>query len=141
MRVLFDTNILLDAILTRGPFDTDARFLLTAVELGRIIGFVSATTITDVYYLVRRQTRSAEIAMTTVNRLMELMEICTVDRNVLEQAILSNQSDFEDAVQIACEIALSLDAIVTRDVSGFTDSAIQVLSPNVLRNQVEDAQN
>lgn len=137
MRILFDTNILLDAILTREPFATDAAFLLTAVELGQITGFVSATTLTDVYYLVKRQTRSAETAFNAVNELLELMEICTVDRAVLEQAILFDRDDFEDAVQIACAIRLGLDAIVTRDVAGFTNSLISIISPENLKNKLK----
>lgn len=141
MRVLFDTNILLDAILRREPFTADAAFLIRAVGADQIKGFVSATTSTDVYYVVKRQTKSAEMARNAVADLLAIMEICTVDRNVLEQAILSNQSDFEDAVQIACAIVFGLNAIVTRDVAGFTDSVIQVLSPDILRNQVAGTQN
>jgi predicted nucleic acid-binding protein len=86
-RVLFDTNILLDALLAREPFVANAAFLLATIESGQIIGFVTATTITDVHYLVGRQTKSAEIAMTAVTRLLALMEICAVDHGVLEQAI------------------------------------------------------
>jgi predicted nucleic acid-binding protein len=139
MRVLFDTNILLDALLAREPFVTDAAFLLTAVELGQIAGFASATTMTDVYYLVKRQTKSAEIAATAVTRLLKLMEICTVDHAVLEQAVLLNQDDFEDSVQIVCAIKFSLDAIVTRDIAGFSDSPILAISPENLKNELEKA--
>jgi predicted nucleic acid-binding protein len=119
MRVLFDTNILLDALLAREPFVRDASFLFEAVEGGQIQGFISATTVTDVHYLVGRQTRSAETAITAVTRLLQLMEICTVDREVLEQAIALRLPDFEDAVQVASAIRLELDAIVSRDVNGF----------------------
>ncbi|WP_404783887.1 PIN domain-containing protein [Altericista sp. CCNU0014] len=85
MRVLFDTNVLLDALLAREPFVEDAAFLLKGIESGQIEGFMSATTVTDVHYLVGRQTRSPETAITAVIRLLELMEICTVDRNVLNE--------------------------------------------------------
>ncbi len=66
MRVLFDTNVLLDALLAREPFVADAAFLLEAVEAGRVEGFLSATTVTDVHYLVKRQTGSAETAIAAV---------------------------------------------------------------------------
>lgn len=52
IRVLFDTNVLLDALLAREPFVADAAFLLEAVDSRQITGFMSATTITDVHYLV-----------------------------------------------------------------------------------------
>lgn len=134
MRVLFDTNVLLDALLAHEPFVVNAAFLLTAVEAGQIEGFMSATTVTDVHYLVRRQTQSAEIAIDAVTRLLNLMEIAAVDREVLQQAIGLRLTDFEDAVQIACAIRLGLNVIATRDVDGFTNSPIAVLSSEDLRN-------
>lgn len=136
MKVLFDTNVLLDAMLAREPFVADAAFLLNAVESGRVEGFMSATTVTDVHYLVGRQTKSSEAAIAAVTRLLALMEICAVDREVLEEAIALELPDFEDAVQIACAIELELEAIVTRDVNGFAGSPIPVLSPQELRNRL-----
>ena len=133
MRVLFDTNVLLDALLAREPFVADAAFLLEAVEAGRLEGFMSATTVTDVHYLTGRQTKSAEIAITAVTRLLKLMEICPVDRGVLEQAIVLKLADFEDAVQVACAISLRLEAIITRDIPEFTGSPIPVLSSGELK--------
>ena len=94
MRVLFDTNVLLDALLAREPFVVDAALLLEAIESGKIEGFMSATTMTDVHYLVGRQTKNPETAMIAVTRLLALMEICTVDHNVLEQAIALKLPDF-----------------------------------------------
>lgn len=136
MRVLFDTNVLLDALLAREPFVADAAFLLETVESGQVEGFMSATTVTDVHYLVARQTRSTEVAIAAVTRLLALMEICAVDRGVLEQAIALGLTDFEDAVQVAAAIKLGLEAIVTRDVDGFTGSPILVLSPKDMRNRL-----
>ena len=136
MRVLFDTNILLDALLARELFVANAAFLLNAVESKQIEGFMSATTVTDVHYLVRRQTQSVEIAINAVTRLLTLMEIAAVDREVLQQALDLRLVDFEDAVQVACAMRFGLDAIVTRDVNGFANSPILALSPDELRNRL-----
>lgn len=95
IRVLFDTNVLLDALLAREPFVADAAVLLDAVETGLIAGCMTATTITDIYYLVRRQTKSTETAMVALTRLLVLMEISTVDRGVLEQAITLKLDDLK----------------------------------------------
>ncbi|MEG4864095.1 MULTISPECIES: PIN domain-containing protein [unclassified Microcoleus] len=127
-------------MLAREPFVADAAFLLNAVESGRIEGFMSATTVTDVHYLVGRQTKSSEAAIAAVTRLLALMEICAVDREILEQAIGLGLPDLEDAVQIACAIELELEAIVTRDVNGFAGSSISVLSPQELRNRFDLAE-
>lgn len=136
MRVLFDTNVLLDALLAREPFVANAAVLFNAVEAEQIEGFISATTVTDVHYVVRRQTQSLETAIDAITRLLALMEIAAVDREVLEQAIALGFSDFEDAVQVACAMRIGLDAIVTRDVDGFTNSPISVSSPENLINRL-----
>ncbi|HYX13471.1 MAG TPA: PIN domain-containing protein [Nostoc sp.] len=136
MRVLFDTNILLDALLAREPFVADAAFLLETVESGQVEGFMSATTVTDVHYLVARQTKSTEVAIAAVTQLLALMEICAVDRGVLEQAMALGLTDFEDAVQVASAMKLGLEAIVTRDVNGFTGSPIPAVLPKDMRNRL-----
>jgi predicted nucleic acid-binding protein len=136
MKILFDTNVLLDAVLARVPFVENAAYLLEAVELGKIQGFMSATTVTDVHYLVKRQTKSAEIAIATITKLLVLMEICLVDRNVIERAVSLNLPDFEDAVQVASAMQANLDAIVTRDVVGFVGSPILVMLPDEMVKQL-----
>ncbi|MEH1948349.1 MAG: PIN domain-containing protein [Nostoc sp.] len=136
MRVLFYTNVLLDALLAREPFVEDAAFLLETVESGQVEGFISATTVTDVHYLVGRQTKSTEVAIAAVTQLLILMEICAVDRSVLEQAIALRLTDFEDAVQVASAMKLGLEAIITRDLDGFIGSPIPVLSPKDMRNRL-----
>jgi len=136
MKVLFDTNVLLDVVLARVPFVENAAYLLESVELEKIQGFISATTVTDIHYLVKRHTKSAEIAIATISKLLILMEICTVDRGVIQQAVNMGLSDFEDAVQVAAAMAKSLDAIVTRDVVDFVGSSIPIMSPDELVKQL-----
>ena len=138
MNVLFDTNVLLDALLAREAFVEDAAFLLEAVETQMITGFISATTLTDVHYLVGRLTKSPESAITAVTQLLKLMDICPVDRQVLETAIALNLPDFEDAVQVACAMTMNLDVITTRDVKGFIGSPIAIIEPNALRLKVQE---
>ena len=73
MKVLFDTNVILDTVLARVPFIENAAYLFEAVELGKIQGFISATTVTDIHYLVKRHTKSAEIAIATIEWLYHFL--------------------------------------------------------------------
>lgn len=136
MKILFDTNVLLDFILEREPFFGEASILLTAVATDQIQGFATATTITDIFYIVRRQTQSDRAALNAVQNILELLDICGVDRSTIEQAITLNLPDFEDAIQCACAIAELADAIVTRDSSGFQGSRIPIYSPTQLCEQI-----
>ncbi|GBO56401.1 hypothetical protein APA_4737 [Pseudanabaena sp. lw0831] len=128
MKVLIDTNVLLDFLLEREPFKKDVEELFAAIDSGQIIGFVTATTLTDIFYIARKHTRSLELAREAVSSTLDTMTICPVNRNVLEAAFASGLTDFEDAVQIYSAIAQNLDAIVTRDAKGFVSSTIPVYS-------------
>lgn len=128
MKVLIDTNIALDFLLQREPFFQDAELLFQKIDSGRVVGYVTATTLTDIFYISRRHTRSIEQARQAVLEMLTAMVICPVNRAVLESAFGSGLADFEDAIQIACAIAQRLDAILTRDTQGFLSSSLPVLS-------------
>ncbi|WP_017717819.1 PIN domain-containing protein [Kamptonema formosum] len=128
MRVLVDTNIILDFQLVREPFIREADALFQAMQSDRIVGYVTATTVTDIFYIVRRETRSLERARQAVSTTLEAMEVCPVSGPILDRAFASNLRDFEDAVQLACAVAENLDAIVTRNPQDFTGSPLAILS-------------
>jgi predicted nucleic acid-binding protein len=128
VRVLIDTNIVLDFLLQREPFFQDAELLFQAIDTGQLIGHVTATTLTDIFYISRKHTRSIEQARQAVSATLTVMVICPTDRAVLESAFNSGLVDFEDAVQIFGAVAQGLDAILTRDNKGFLSSPIPVFS-------------
>jgi predicted nucleic acid-binding protein len=136
VRILIDTNIVLDFLLQREPFFQESELLFQAIEAGQIIGYVTATTLTDIFYISRQHTRSIEQARQAVSETMTAMVVCPIDRSVLESAFNSGLIDFEDAVQIFGAVAQGLDAILTRDSKGFLSSPISVLSIQELLQQL-----
>lgn len=136
MRVLIDTNIVLDYLLQREPFFQDAEQLFQAIDSGQVIGYVTATTLTDIFYIARKHTRSLDQARQAISETLTVMAICPVNRDILESAFNSGLVDFEDAVQIFSAVAQGLDAIATRDAKGFLSSPIPVLSIQDLLHQV-----
>ena len=135
MRVLIDTNVVLDVLLNREPWIADARALWQANEEGRVIGYIAASAITDIFYVARRLA-GLETARTAVTLCLEAFEICAVDHQVLEQAQKMSGNDLEDNLQIACARLAGLDAIVTRDKEGFSASPTPVLTPAELLGQL-----
>ena len=136
MRVLIDTNILLDFLLRREPFFQDAELLFEAIDSRLVIGCVTATTLTDIFYIAQKHTRSIEQARQAVAEILTVMTFCPVDRAVLDSAFNSGLTDFEDAVQIFCAVTQGLEAILTRDKRGFVSSPIPVLSISELLQQL-----
>ena len=122
--------------LRRNSLLHDAETLFQKIASGQITRFASATTLTAIFYIARRQTQSIEHARQAIAIILSVMEIYPVDHSVLEIALASTTSDFEDAVQIACASVQGLDAIVTRDAKLSTTS-VPVLSVSQVVQQVE----
>lgn len=135
MKILIDTNIILDFLLQREPFFQDAELLFTAINDEKIVGYVTATTLTDIFYIARKHTSSIKQARQAIEEVLTVMCVCSVDRAILESALNSGFDDFEDAVQIFSAVAQNLDAIVTRDNKGFVSSPLPVLSIRELLQQ------
>ncbi|CAC5339958.1 MULTISPECIES: type II toxin-antitoxin system VapC family toxin [Planktothrix] len=133
MRVLIDTNVVLDFLQEREPFVDDAAKIFAKIDAGELEGFISAITITNIYYIIRKVSGKIT-AQDAIAQIMTDLHICAVDREILEQAITLNFQDFEDAVQCACGIANEVDAIITRDPSGFVNAGILVIPPGALGN-------
>lgn len=136
MKVFFDTNVILDALLKREPFYEHAAILFRAIGDRRIEAFVSATSVKDSYYLIRKETKDKDKAFQDVQQLLKIMKICTVNRGVLERAVELSFKDFEDAIQVASAEIVNLDVIVTRNIKDFKGSSIPALPPEVLINQI-----
>jgi predicted nucleic acid-binding protein len=128
VKVLVDTNILLDFLLQREPFFQDAELLFQALDSGQVVGYVTATTLTDIFYVARRHTKNIELARQAVAKTLTVMVVCPVNRAILESAFASGLADFEDAIQIACAVSQGVEAILTRDKQGFVSSSVPVLS-------------
>ncbi|HEY0513379.1 MAG TPA: PIN domain-containing protein [Thermoanaerobaculia bacterium] len=131
MKVLFDTNVVLDVLLNRQPFRNTAAQLMGRVERKELDGVLGATTLTTIYYLIAKAS-GRDTARSTVRELINLFQIAAVDRQVLSRAIESPAKDFEDAVLAEAGVADNVDAVVTRDPEGFKDSGVPVLSPQQL---------
>ena len=102
MRVLPDTNIILEFFLEREPFFEDASMLFEAIASSQLEGFITASSATDIFYICRRQTQNLEEARRILTITLAILSVGSVDRAILETALKSGSADFGDAVQIAC---------------------------------------
>ncbi|MCA9025576.1 MAG: PIN domain-containing protein [Planctomycetaceae bacterium] len=136
MKVLLDTNIVLDVLLQRQEWIDDAQAIWDAGESGQLTCHVTATALTDIFYVCRRS-RGWEDARVATQACLDTMLVITVDRTLLTAAINRPEADFEDAVVIAAAEAASVDAIITRDAAGFKDSPIAVMSPADLASRLQ----
>lgn len=133
MKILFDTNVILDLLLDRKPFVEHAQSLFEKVEAGKIDGYLCATTITTLDYLLTKAL-SAKEATHIIKKLMKLFEIAPVNRLILEDALDSSFADFEDGVLHAAAIHCGAQAIITRNEKDFPKAKLAIYTPEELLN-------
>ncbi|MGG6263853.1 type II toxin-antitoxin system VapC family toxin [Leptolyngbya sp. AN03gr2] len=131
MKVLVDTNVLIDIALQRQPFFQDSDRAFALIEQGRAEGFISATTYSDLYYIIRK-TQGHIWTLEFLRKLSRICQIATVDQAVIAIALSLGFPDFEDAIQYATAIENQLDGIVTRDTQDFAQATIQIFTPTAL---------
>ncbi len=128
MKVLFDTNIILDVLLDRKPFAEHASFLLSKVERSEINGFLCATTVTTIHYLLSKHL-DKEKASISISSIVGLFEVASVNRIVIESALKSKFTDFEDSVLHESARHAGVEYIITRNIKDFKKSKIPVFTP------------
>jgi len=123
-----DTNVILDVLLQRDPFYQDSLKIFRLAEWGELRAYVSASSITDIFYTAKKKL-TTPIARTAIDKLLYLFEVVGVDIDDLRGALAIPIDDMEDALQVWCARKAKANTIITRDVDGFRDVDIAVITP------------
>ena len=129
MKVLLDTNVILDVLLEREQFKIDSGKVLSLIEHGKCKGFVSATSITDIYYISRKTFHDKDKALAVIKELMAFTKILKADEKSIKLAVRLHWGDFEDSVQYAVAKCSRIKAIITRNKKDYANSNIPVYTP------------
>ena len=129
MKILLDTNIVLDYILKRNPFFEHSKTIFEWAFEQKIIAFISASAVTDIYYLVQRA-KDKTTALNFIRDILQFTQIAGVDKDIILVALQSGINDFEDAVQNAAAENVGIKYIITRNVKDFSKSDINIISPD-----------
>ena len=129
MRILLDTNVIVDYLLRREEFFDCAKKIVELCKNSSVSGAVSSQAVADTFYILRKDFSVAE-------RKALLLRVCKIFRveAVTEDKILfaltdENFSDFEDCLQVQCAKSFRADYIVTRNVKDFAASEIPAVTP------------
>ena len=131
MRVLFDTNVVLDVLLAREPHARHSARLFAAVVDGALTGVLCATTVTTLHYVASKAAGS-RAAAELLDILLQLLEVAPVSGAIMLQARAGGGPDFEDSVVAVAAAADGVEVIATRDPSGFRTATMPVMSPEEL---------
>ncbi|MDR2493306.1 MAG: PIN domain-containing protein [Coriobacteriales bacterium] len=132
MKVLIDTNVILDALMVRQPWAESAQNILRAVAGEKVEGFITASTITDIYYLLDRGLKDKMRTKQVVLALLSSISVLDVNGTDCRKAFELPMSDYEDALLAYCGKRHRVDLIVTRNPKDFVGSPVNALSPDEL---------
>jgi len=132
MKILVDTNIIIDTLTGREPFRESAEqiFILAANQIEDM--YITASSATDIYYLVRKHLHNTEQSKNTMSKLYQLFGILDVTANDCQDALLLDMKDYEDAVISCCAKRNQMDYIVTRNIKDYEHSKVKALLPEDL---------
>lgn len=139
MRVLLDTNVVLDLLLDRQPWSSSLAPLIHATSAGEVEVWIAGTTITNVFYVARKLV-GLDRARAITAACLENFRIAAVGEAVLRDAISLAGKDFEDDVQIAAARSAGLDGVLTRDPKGFASCPVAVWDPQAFNALLARAQ-
>ena len=128
MRIFYDTNVILDLLANRPGFVDDSEKAINCSGLADNKGLVSALTICDLVYILRKTMTRQEVGQ-QIDALKEILEIVDVTGVSVVDAFGVDLPDYEDAVQYLAARAARADVIVTRDKPGFAGAQIRVCTP------------
>ena len=127
-RVLFDTNVLLDAALVRLPFHATAAAAIDVVERRQVEGLVAGHAVTTIAYMLQRE-HDTGYARQALAHLLARFTVAPVTDGAVRLALATSMRDFEDAVTAMVANEARVDLIVTRDATGFANSPVTAVRP------------
>ena len=135
MKVLIDTNIILDVLCNRPGFVEGSSRIFKLCEIGKIDGYISALSIPNIVYIMRKELDSQKIK-NILERLAMIFTIADLRADDIRKAAYLNFKDYEDALQSACASRIRANFIVTRNIKDFAESKVTAITPLELIDRI-----
>ena len=129
MKLLIDTNVVLDVLLRREPFFRTAAEVLNLTQRDEVREYVSASAITDIYYIANKQMKDRDAVRDLLKRLLMIVSVAAVSEREIQNALNLAWGDFEDSVQYSVALLNEMDGIVTRNPSDYQEANIRIWLP------------
>lgn len=128
MKVLIDTNIILDVLCKRPAFYEDSAKIFKLCEVKKISGVISALSIPNIMYILRKEL-DADKTREILDSLMLIFSVADLKADDLKKAADMRFKDYEDAIQSACATRIKANYIVTRNIKDFSESKVTAIKP------------
>ena len=135
MKVLIDTNVVLDVLCKREGFYEDAARIMKYCEVNKITGVISALTIPNIVYIMRKEL-DAQKTRDVIEKLQLVFTVADLKADDIKKALSMNFKDLEDALQSACASRIKADYIITRNIRDFVNSKVTAIKPTELLERI-----
>lgn len=135
MKILIDTNVILDVLCGRPEFVDDSLKVFKYCEANKIIGCISALSIPNIVYIMRKELDNEKIK-DILNTLTSLFTIVDLREGDLIKGADLNFSDYEDALQSISASRVKANYIVTRNIKDFKNSSVPAIGPSELFDRI-----
>ena len=98
MKLLIDTNIVLDVLLQREPFCRDAVKVMNLAQYDDVHEYVSASAITDIYYIAYKQIKDRKLVLDLLKRLLMVVSIAAVTEQEIRNALETEWKDLSQGI-------------------------------------------
>jgi len=129
MKVLIDTNVILDVLCKRPKFFEDSTKILKLCEVKKIMGVISVLSVPNIIYIMRKELNKEKIqqVIDTISLICFVSDLTMED---LKIAAGIDFADYEDAVQSVCAVRNNCEYILTRNKKDFANSKVPAISPS-----------
>ena len=138
MKLLIDTNVVLDILLRREPYYEIAAKIAVLSEKDYISCYVSASAVTDIYYIAQKELKNKKTPVELLTKLFNTFRIAAVSETSIHEALDLKWDDFEDCVQYTAGKNIYADYIITRNTKDFVKGEINALSPEGFLEMITD---
>ena len=128
MKIVIDTNIVLDILACREPFFEQSQAVMQLIAQNKVTGAITANSVADIYYIMHKRLDKEKIR-DTLYALMELLDVVSVTRRECLAALNLPMSDYEDALLSCCAKNWDAEYIVTRNTKDFSLSLVKAVTP------------
>ena len=139
MKLLIDTNVILDVLADREPFAEESAAIWKYCETGKYEGYISTLTFANLIYIMRKQLKHNDISRCLAS-LRLIFRFASLSEKDLVRAVALRWDDYEDAIQYATAERISADCIVTRNSGDFRKGSIRTVTPYEFRRYVLDCE-
>jgi predicted nucleic acid-binding protein len=136
MRILLDTNIILDIALKRKPHYSNSSKLFQLIDNTDLKAFLTANSITDIYYIIKKE-KENNIALEFIDNLIQIVDILDLNKEIIIKALQSGFQDFEDAIQSETSNLNKIDFIIIRNIKDFSKSEVKAITPKQLLEYIK----